>query len=192
MTNPGWHATLQQLKNGNNRFCNNKSEGRLLDRTYLPELASGQNPDAVILTCADSRIVPELIFDTGPGTLFVVRVAGNIANPSSVASIEFAVATLGVRLIVVMAHESCGAVTAAMQDKDAGKNLNYLLSFIRPVLAQTEDRDIDSAARLNCRHSAAELVKNSGIIGQAIKSGETGIVTAFYRLASGRVEFDSD
>jgi len=99
---------LEKLKAGNKNFVSDKLEGNLQDAARRKSLASGQNPYAIILSCADSRVVPELAFDSGLGEIFVIRVAGNVANTSTTASIEYAVAHLGVKLIVVLGHESCG------------------------------------------------------------------------------------
>ena len=127
--------TLARLKAGNDRFVADKIDGKLQDSARRSELVSGQEPYAIILSCADSRVVPELAFDTGLGEIFVVRVAGNVANSSSMASIEYAVAHCGSKVIVVLGHQSCGAVGAAMSGGDNGYNLNHLLSHIQPALA---------------------------------------------------------
>ena len=121
---------LAKLKAGNKNFVADKLDGKLQNSSRRGELTGGQNPFAIILSCADSRVVPELAFDSGLGEIFVIRVAGNVANTSSIASIEYAVAHLGVNLIVVLGHESCGAVTAALAGGDNGYNLNHLLSHI--------------------------------------------------------------
>ena len=158
-------------------------------REELTEKArAGQAPFAIILSCADSRVPVEILFDAGPGELFVVRVAGNVANPSSIASIEFAVANLGTKLIVVMAHESCGAVAAAIEGGDAGKNLNRLLGFIEPVVGSGEAA-VDEVARINARQSADRLLNESDIIRPAVESGDVEIVTAFFHF-NGEVEFE--
>ena len=110
--------SLHRLKEGNNRFVQDKLDGKLQDSSRKTSLLGGQSPFAIILGCADSRVVPELAFDTGLGELFTVRVAGNIANTSSIASIEYAVAHLGAKLIVVLGHQNCGAVAAAIAGGD--------------------------------------------------------------------------
>jgi carbonic anhydrase len=151
---------------------------------------SGQQPFAVILGCADSRVPPEIAFDTGLGELFVVRVAGNVANTSSIASIEYALVNLGTKLVVVLAHMNCGAVDAALSGAIVGPNLNHLFSFIRPALEICDLADVDTVARLNAKVSAARLASASEIIRNAVKEGGVRIVTAFYHLDSGVVEFD--
>ena len=112
--------SLSRIKEGNARFVADKLDGKLQDSSRRDSLVKGQQPYAIILGCADSRVVPELAFDAGLGELFTVRVAGNIANTSSIASIEYAVAHCGSKLIVVLGHQSCGAVTAAIAGGDNG------------------------------------------------------------------------
>ena len=184
---------LQRLKQGNQRLLHGEAKGlgriTAQRREELTEKArAGQAPFAIILSCADSRVPVEILFDAGPGELFVVRVAGNVANPSSIASIEYAVANLGTKLIVVMAHESCGAVAAAIEGADAGKNLNRLLGFIEPVVGSGEAA-VDEVARINARQSADRLLSESDIIRPAVESGDVEIVTAFFHF-NGEVEFE--
>ena len=121
---------LSKLKEGNQRFVENQLKNVPVDQTTKTELVKGQSPYAIILSCADSRVVPELIFNAGMGELFVVRVAGNVANTSSLASMEYAVAQLGTPIIVVLGHQNCGAVTAAVQGGDNGPNLNHYLAIL--------------------------------------------------------------
>jgi carbonic anhydrase len=180
---------LERLKKGNERFRKGRPEGPGRDDSRRRELIEGQSPFAAILGCSDSRVPPSAVFDTGLGDLFVIRVAGNVANTSSIASIEYAVAHLGTKLIVVMGHQSCGAVTAAVQGGDAGKNLSTLLGYIRPALEPPE-QDVDVVARRNARNSATRLVEESEIIRRAVGEGGVMIVTAFFHLSTGEVEFE--
>ncbi len=173
------------LRDGNGRF----REHRAGDQARWAELMQGQQPHSVVLTCADSRVSPAVLFDAKPGELFVVRVAGNIANTSSIASIEYAVAVLGVRLIVVMAHASCGAVAAAMEGGDAGQNLNHLLEHIKPAL-DAGGGDVDGTARANARLTADRLVDASEVLRGAVENDGLRIVPAFFDFATGEVEFD--
>ena len=108
---------VNRLKEGNNRFISDSSINKLKDSTRRELLAGGQAPFAAILGCADSRVAPEIVFDTGLGELFTVRVAGNVANIASLASLEYAVAVLKVTVILVQGHSSCGAVSAAKKVK---------------------------------------------------------------------------
>ncbi len=184
---------LERLKQGNRRILQGEAKGlgriTAQRREELTEKArAGQAPFAVILSCADSRVPVEILFDAGPGELFVVRVAGNVANPSSIASIEYAVANLGAKLVVVMAHESCGAVAAAIEGGDAGKNLNTLLGYIQPVIG-SGDIAVNEVARRNAKQSADRLLSESDIIRPAVESGDVEIVTAFFHF-DGEVEFE--
>lgn len=181
---------IQRLKEGNERFVTDKLEGKLQDGVRREELTGGQAPKAIILSCADSRVVPELAFDSGLGELFVVRVAGNVANSSSIASIEYAVAHLGSEVIVVLGHQSCGAVTAAMGGGDNGYNLNHLLSHITPAIAASnEGAGVNDVVKKNAQMSAEELKTRSSIIKSAVEQGKVKIVPAYYNLDSGKVDF---
>ena len=180
----------QRLIDGNDRFVADKLDGKLQDSGRRETLTSGQEPYAIILSCADSRVVPELAFDTGLGELFVVRVAGNIANSSSLASIEYAVAHCGSTVIVVMGHQSCGAVTAAASGGDNGYSINHLLSHITPALAASgEGASINDIVKKNAELTATQLVSRSDIIGDAVKANKVAVYSAYYNLDSGKVDF---
>ena len=182
--------SLERLKEGNDRFVADKLDGKLQDSNRRNDLTGGQQPYAIILSCADSRVVPELAFDAGLGELFVVRVAGNVANTSSMASIEYAVAHCGSKLIVVLGHQSCGAVTAAVGGGDNGYNLNHLLSHITPSISASADgAAVNDIVKKNAELNAQELVSRSSIIGDAVRSGDVKIVPAYYNLDSGKVDF---
>lgn len=184
---------LRRLKEGNERFTADKLEGKLTDSIRRTELASGQSPNTVVLSCADSRVVPEMAFDTGLGELFVVRVAGNVANTSSLGSIEYAIAHLGSKVIVVLGHENCGAVTAAVGGGDNGYNINHLLSHITPAIqASPKDAGVNDVVRKNAALTAADLITRSEIIRNAVEKKELKIVPAFYNLDSGKVDFLSE
>ncbi|MCL4118617.1 UNVERIFIED_CONTAM: hypothetical protein GTU68_013546 [Idotea baltica] len=182
--------SLNRLKEGNERFVADKLDGKLQDSSRRNDLTGGQQPYAIILSCADSRVVPELAFDTGLGELFVLRVAGNVANSSTIASIEYAVAHCGSKLIVVMGHQSCGAVTAALAGGDNGYNLNHLLSHIAPAMAKADDgAEVNDVVKINAELNADELKNRSSIIGNAVASDDVKIVSAYYNLDSGKVDF---
>lgn len=186
--------TLQEIisrfKEGNARFVANKIEGKLQDEVRRVSLLDIQQPFAIILGCADSRIVPELIFDTGLGELFVVRVAGNVANTSSIASIEYAVSHLGTKLVVVLGHQNCGAVTSAVAGGDNGNNLNHLLEYISPAInASEKDASIDDIAKKNSELTVQKLKNKSEIIGNAIEKGKVKIVATYYDMDSEKVDF---
>lgn len=181
---------IQRLKDGNARFVADQKDGKLQDSSRRQALTGGQEPYAIILSCADSRVVPELAFDTGLGEIFVVRVAGNVANSSSIASIEYAVAHIGTPVIVVLGHQSCGAVTAAVSGGDNGYNLNHLLMHITPAIAASaEGATVNDVVKKNAELTATELVNRSAIITNAVESGKLKILPAYYNLDTGAVDF---
>ena len=181
-------AALERLKQGNERFVNGCTKGPGRVGALHEELLEGQYPFAIILGCSDSRVPPEIVFDTGLGDLFVIRVAGNVANTSSIATIEYAVANLGTKLVAVIGHESCGAVGAAIKGDDAGKNLNHLLAHIQPAVAGSTDST--AVARRNAARCASQLVVQSGVLRQATQEDGVKIVTAFFHFTTGVVDFD--
>lgn len=182
--------SLKRLTAGNVRFIEDNLQSNLQDSARRNTLTKGQNPFAIILSCSDSRVVPELAFDTGLGELFTVRVAGNIANSSSIASIEYAVAHCGAKLIVVLGHQSCGAVTAAVTGGDNGVNLNHLLSHITPAInASDKDASANEVAVKNAELTVKELLNKSSIIRKAVQTSDVNIVAAYYHLDSGKVNF---
>ncbi len=181
---------LGRLSDGNQRFINDELKGELSDSARRGDLTGGQQPYAIVLSCADSRVVPELAFDTGLGEIFVIRVAGNVANSSSIASIEYAVAHLGTSVIVVLGHQNCGAVTAAVSGGDNGYNLNHLLSHIAPAIAASDEgAEVNDVVKKNAELTGKELTTRSTIISEAVESGKVKIVPAYYNLDSGKVEF---
>ena len=187
--NLSWEAALDRLKTGNQNFVSDKLDGKLQNSARRSELTGGQHPYAIVLSCADSRVVPELAFDTGLGEIFVIRVAGNVANIESIASIEYAVAHLGVNLIVVLGHESCGAVTAAIAGGDNGYNLNMLLAQIAPAVNAVDGQGVNEVVKKNAELTAEDLVNRSAILKNATENGGLKILPAYYNLGSGAVDF---
>ena len=184
------NEALNKLKEGNNRYVNGNPTTSAQANEQRAALTKGQSPFAIILSCADSRVVPELAFDTGLGEIFIIRVAGNVANTSSIASIEYAVAHLGTKLVVAMGHQSCGAVGAAVAGGDAGPNLNKLLSYIQPSVTKLgDDGDLDAIIKDNANNSVATLMSSSQIISDAVAKDGVEIVSAYYSLETGVVEF---
>lgn len=180
---------LTHLQEGNNRFVNDRVDNKLINSTRRKALTEGQQPWAVILTCSDSRVVPELIFDTGLGELFVIRIAGNIASTESIASIEFAVAILNTKLIVVLGHENCGAVTTAVNGGNLGNHLNNLFKHIQPAITASKKGDsINEITKKNAEIVCQKLIKNSSIISNAMNEG-LEIKPAFYLLETGQVNW---
>lgn len=185
---------LDRLKSGNARFAADAVAGQPVGQARRSELAKGQAPYAIVLSCADSRVPPEIIFNTGLGELFVVRAAGEVADRSVMASIEYGAEHLHSPLLVVMGHESCGAVKAAMEAKASlGPNLDYLIKAIRPAIEQTKDVDekaqLRAAIMANVEQVINDMLGRSAILKHMAGEGSLQIVGAFYELESGRVQF---
>jgi carbonic anhydrase len=187
-------ASLDRLMKGNARYIQGKS--RLHDfKSEREALAGGQNPYASILSCADSRIAPEYAFDSARGDLFVCRVAGNFANDDTVASLEYGVAVLNSPLILVLGHDSCGAIDATIKSlKDNTTlpgHLPSLVSALAPAVKASADQPGDklaNAIRQNVKDVTARLKAATPIISAAATDGKIKIVGGIYRLASGKVE----
>jgi carbonic anhydrase len=174
---------LERLQEGNRRYVSDhRGLGVSADHFRRGELAVDQEPFAVILGCSDSRVTPEFIFDMGPGDLFVIRVAGNIATRSQIGSIEFAVDRLGTQLIVVLGHSMCGAILATLEEiehpsEGPSPNLHSIIDHVRPAVdkllarANHENPDllVQQAIRANIRASAAILRHGSKVIEQRTK-----------------------
>lgn len=179
---------ITRLEEGNKRFTTDSLNQELVNTKRRTELTNGQAPHTIVLSCADSRVVPEHAFDAGLGELFVLRVAGNVANTSTIASIEYAVAHCGSQVIVVMGHQACGAVTAAIAGGDNGENLNHLLAHINPAIEAANSTDVTTVVKKNAELTAVELTTKSKIIGDAVANGLVKIVPAYYNLDSGKVD----
>ena len=179
-----------ELASGNRRFVNGKSEPRNLV-ARRKELAKTQNPRVAVLSCADSRVPPELVFDEGLGDLFVVRSAGESADPLAVGSLEYAVEHLGTVVIVVMGHQSCGAVKAACSGGKAGSpNLEAVVTPIATSCTKVDKSKPDTfdlAARDHVHSVAQELLAKSVILKKAADEGKLTIVEAYYSLDTGEV-----
>lgn len=198
---------LERLKQGNKRFAAGlRSVEAMATEGRRVELArAGQKPFATILSCADSRVPAEMVFDCGLGDLFVVRVAGNIVAPSLIGSIEFASENFGTELCVVMGHSQCGAVSAtvnaALSDsRPESDNVQNIVLEIMPSVKQAlcahpavaKDLLIHAATELNVRHSVEALIRRSSVIGHLIDAGKLQVVGANYDLHSGLVTFLDD
>jgi len=154
-------------------------------------LAKDQKPFAVVVGCSDSRVPPELVFDVSLGDIFVERTAGEVVDAVALGSIEYAVEHLGTHLIVVLGHQRCGAVSAAVSGaKDTG-DIPDLLKAILPAVAETKGQSgdpIDNAVRANARDIATRLQSTGPIIAPGVQSGEVKVVAAYYSLDTGQVE----
>ena len=188
---------IEVLKAGNKRFVNNlKAHRNLLEQ--VNETADGQHPFAVILSCMDSRTSVELIFDQGLGDIFSIRIAGNILNDDILGSLEFATAIAGSKVIVVLGHTKCGAITAAC-DNVTLNNLTILLDKIRPAInKETETKNrrdgsnsgfVLNVTKLNVLMTIEDIKNKSNIIADLIRTGTIDIVGGIYDVDYGRVEF---
>jgi carbonic anhydrase len=183
---------LADLKRGNERYASSTAKYPLQLAEQRRVTAAGQKPKAAILGCADSRVPPELIFDQGLGGLFVVRVAGNVLDNLVLGSLEYAVAHLGVPLIVVLGHSRCGAVTAALSEDIAEGSMQGLLAAIELGKANPGDSTAKAITRATCanlKHVAAGIRASGSHFSDRIAAGELEVIEAFYDLVSGRVEF---
>jgi len=187
---------LARLKAGNAVFVANPESALPIDAARRTSVAASQSPYATILSCADSRVPPEVIFHTSLGDLFVVRAAGNVTDRAILASVEYGAEHLHVPLIVVMGHESCGAVKAAVEtpaDKSLGPNLDFLLKAIRPSVAATasapEAARLRAAILRNVEETVNELAVKSAILKELWAKGSVTFVGAYYELSSGKVYF---
>jgi carbonic anhydrase len=186
--------TLTRLQAGNARFVAGRLEHPNLASERRSEMAQGQRPSAVILTCADSRVPPELVFDQGLGDLFVVRVAGNVLNDQIIGSIEYAVTVLGSRLVVVLGHESCGAVAAARDTfaaaGQAPGHIQSILESIRPAVEATRGQPLAATSLANVRQAVDLLRASKPLLQARVADGSLQVVGANYELESGAVVFD--
>jgi carbonic anhydrase len=193
---------LAQLKAGNRRFVVNQTSPDSIDHARRAALSAGQEPFAIILGCSDSRVPAELVFDQGFGDLFVIRVAGNIVAPSQVGSVEFAASRFGTRLVVVLGHSGCGAITATLEEitgraTSQSRNLRSIVDRVRPsvqtLLASglnlSEDVLIREAVRANVRASVNHLRHGSELLERLRLDDGLMVVGAEYSLETGVVTF---
>ncbi|MFM7382820.1 MAG: carbonic anhydrase [Microcystaceae cyanobacterium] len=180
---------LTKLIEGNNRFVNQKRTNRNQNIERLVEVAQGQAPFAAILGCADSRVPGEIVFDQGLGDLFVCRIAGNIATTEEIGSLEFGTLVLGAKVIMVMGHERCGAVQAAIKGGELPGQVGSLIKSIDignvPPKSEVPG-DLDKAAKANVLHQV-ETLKKSPILTELIAKNQLQIVGAYYDLDTGKV-----
>lgn len=188
---------LGWLQNGNTRYTKGFLRKDGISSSDRKTLHKGQHPHSIVLSCSDSRVPPEIIFDQKLGEIFTVRTAGETLDSAVIASIEYAVSHLGPQLLVVMGHTKCGAVQAAIETRSGGdagsESLNKLVKDIHPRI-ETYSRlpastEYYSESWANAKGVAADLSKRSKIIEQKIKEGQLKIVPALYHLDSGKVEW---
>jgi carbonic anhydrase len=184
---------LEKLMDGNSRFVKGDLDNldRMSEAKNRTLVAGGQHPYAIILACSDSRVPPEILFDKGLGELFVVRVAGNIVERHELGSIEYAIEHLGAKLIMVLGHERCGAVTAAFNANGLsdGSNIGSLVESIAPAVVETKavGGDIEECIVTNIKKVSEELEARSAIVKEGVEAGTVKIVRAKYDLDDGKV-----
>jgi carbonic anhydrase len=177
---------LQRLMDGNARFASGKPQGPHRSLARVHDTAADQKPFAAILSCADSRVPVELIFDQGFGDLFVVRNAGNVTAPQEFASLEYGAAVLGTKVLLVLGHASCGAVEAAMAGKPVPGQISVLYQHIRPAV-DAGGGDLAKTVAANVRFQAATLAAASPVLADLVSQRALQIAGGVYDLATGRV-----
>jgi carbonic anhydrase len=192
---PSADAVLRELKAGNDHHVGKRYFHPHQTAARQRELAAGQSPHAIVLSCADSRVAPEIILDQGLGDLFDVRVAGNVATDSEIASIEYAASHLHTPLLIVMGHQKCGAVTAAAEPGHAEGHLPSLLDLIRPAVEQAKDEFgdlIDNAVRHNVENVVQQIRGSKPVLAPLIDRGALKVIGAVYALDTGKVAWLPD
>jgi carbonic anhydrase len=189
------NEALQKLRDGNKRFATGQPALKDLGDTRRGELVGGQKPFAVILTCSDSRVPPEHIFDQGLGDLFVVRNAGNVVDPVTAGSIEYAVEHLLAPLVVVLGHDYCGAVKAAVDGGDAPGSIGAIIAKLAPSVEKAKaagaaGQELYELATDKNIGAAVEDLKESPVIKHFLESGKLTLIGAKYFLKTGEVVFD--
>lgn len=191
------HESLKKLVEGNQRFAQGKSLHPNRSEELRNALLDGQNPYAVVISCSDSRVPVEIIFDVGLGDIFVIRTAGHVLSNETMGSLEYAVKELGVKFIMIMGHDNCGAVNSAMKFFNGGEyeqitpNVHKLLSHIYPVFEQmktTGKSSLDDAINMNIKYQVQDLLNKDEYLAKKVEADEILIVGAKYSLDTGVVE----
>lgn len=190
-TNISVKESLHRLEQGNKRYTTSGIHPHQ-SQAHRKSLTNGQHPFAVIITCADSRVPPEIIFDQGLGDLFVIRNAGNVIDENVIASVEYAVAHLATPLVVVMGHQSCGAVTAAVNNAKDSEHIVQLVNRIKPAVNKAKHQSgclVTNSIHENVHLAVNQLKNSEPIISKAVANNETRVIGAYYHLDTGKVNF---
>jgi len=180
-------AAIAELMAGNKRYLSSGINASANELAKLREQTAGhQEPFAAVLSCADSRVPAEVVFDQTIGRLFITRVAGNVVTPELIGSLEYGAAVLGTKAILVMGHSSCGAVKAAMKGEAVPGQISSLFPHIQPAVDQG-GHDLEATIKANAKNQAALLSQSSPVISEMAKSGKIKVVAGYYDLASGVV-----
>ena len=181
---------LSEMKAGNQRFL----DGKPVNTDYkgqIEKTKDDQHPHTLVLSCLDSRIPPEIIFDQGIGNIFVARVAGNVEDANILGSMEFATKVKGTKLIIVMGHNKCGAVKGAIDHAELG-NLTQLVNQIKPaIVGDTTNLDnmLNETSKNNVKMTIADILKSSPVISELVSEGKVKLVGAYYDITTGQVAF---
>jgi carbonic anhydrase len=192
---PSGEEAFQKLMGGNKRFVSGGLAPKAGTDATRKELVGGQQPSAIVLTCSDSRVAPELVFDEDLGQIFVVRVAGNVVDPIVLGSIEYAAEHLHTPLLIIMGHEKCGAVSAAVDatgspEGNIGAMLKEIMPAVKTAKAKGGSKDdiLLAAIKENVGQTYGKMLKDSTVLKHLIEKGELKAVGALYHLGSGEVE----
>ncbi|MTI71144.1 MAG: carbonic anhydrase [Firmicutes bacterium] len=180
---------LEKLIKGNDRFVNGNMKRLNIDKESRIKGLKGQEPFALVLSCSDSRVPPEIIFDQGLGDLFVVRVAGNIIDKTVLGSIEYAVKHLNIKLVMVLGHSNCGAVKAALEGYEEKNNIKIIADKIKPALVDIKESNkaLEEAIKFNVKLVVEKLKKSEPVISKLARE-DLEILGGFYNIDSGRVD----
>jgi carbonic anhydrase len=180
-------AALQELMDGNRRFTSGRLTAHEQDLAILKQhTTEKQEPFAALLSCADSRVPVELVFDQSIGHLFVTRIAGNVVTPEIIASLEYGAAVLGTKAILVMGHANCGAVKATIEAKEVPGQISALYPHIQPAVDQA-GANLEAATKANAKIQAALLREASTVISSMVKDGKLKVVAGYYDITTGAV-----
>ena len=187
------NEALEKLKEGNKRFVELKQKHPDEDKKRREEMLKGQHPFVVILSCSDSRVPPELIFDQGLGDIFEIRNAGNVLDEHVIGSIEYAVMHCGVKLIVIMGHHDCGAIAATLSGVSETKYIKSLEDSIQPAVEDCKKQGLeinsDNVVKAHVHQDIEELMEQDSELVKYMKKHDVKIVPAYYHLDSGVVDF---
>jgi carbonic anhydrase len=183
---------MAELIAGNRRFMEGRPVGPHRTMARVQEVAAGQSPFAAVLSCADSRVPVEILFDQGFGDLFVCRAAGNIVTPELIGSLEFGTLVLGAKAVVVLGHTSCGAVKATIGGEAVPGQISTLYRHIRPAVERSATRELEEVSRENVRIQADLLRTSSPVIAQLVRENKLLVTGGVYDLATGRVTLLED
>lgn len=184
-------VALQKLKDGNERFVSYEMKHPNVHKSRREKLINGQRPFAVILSCSDSRVVPEIIFDQGLGDIFVIRNAGNVLDEHVLGSIEYALHHLGVKLVIVLGHEFCGAVGTAMKEDKESPAIESIKESIKPAVDKCKEEKTytyENVIKTHAKLDVEDILEDNELSGY-ISNHDIQVIPAYYSISTGKVEF---